>query len=237
MIYAANIQKKVPIVHQYKLESDGLHKLGQYVEQELYQNSRVPVWGLLWDQDGLLVRIVEEGFKKGWPALTIKRLLPDGQTRPFLDFGYLYAVRDKFHPSVATYAMKHDWDGNIVLTARPLKAVYKITPEGTILWEAGLTPRGGAEKIEFQHPRDVAIDRHNRIWLTDCLKNKVFCLSPEGRLLYAFGKKVGVDDQIGEGFSEPTSIGIAHVNGREFLYVGDKGNQRLLKYQILEASE
>lgn len=236
-VYASSIDNKMVVMHQFKLGQDGLEAVGKYVEQPLYENEHVPVWDVLWDDGGLLVRIVEEGHKKGWTALTLKRLMPNGQSKPFLDFGPLYAVRAKFHPSVATYALEHDRDQNIAFTAMPLKAVYKVKSDGSILWEAGLIPQGGADKIDFSHPRDLAIDSHNRIWVTDYLKDQIFCLSTEGKLLYQFGKHVGVDDVDGSGFDQPCGIAISKVGDEEFLYVGDSHNQRLLKYRIVEATQ
>jgi outer membrane protein assembly factor BamB len=235
-IYAAREEDKKVHIEKFILSSNGLEKAGRYIEQSLYDNQRVPVWGMLWDKDGLLVRVVEEGHKKGWPALAIKRVMPDGQFKPFLDFGHLFAVRAKFHPSVATYAMQHDQDGNIVFAAMPLKAVYKVTSVGTIIWESSLKPQGDAEKINFGDPRDLAIDSQNRIWVTDSVNDQVLCLSTNGKLMYQFGMHVGVDDTQGKGFNQPCGLAITKVDDQEFLYVGDQGNQRILKYCILNAS-
>ncbi len=33
--------------------------------------------------------------------------------------------------------------------------------------------------------------------------------------------------------SRPSGVAVTQVEGREFLYVGDAGNQRLVKYEIL----
>ncbi|MBM4048132.1 MAG: hypothetical protein FJ279_23770, partial [Planctomycetes bacterium] len=210
----------------------------------LYRETGVPVWGLLPDKDGgVYVRIVEPGYRKGWPALTFKKLYRDGATKPFLDFGSLYAVRTTFHPSGAAYALQFDpphrrgapsgdKDGNIVLAAIPLMAVLKVTREGQVLWEAGLQPRGGADRIEFAAPRDLAIDRRGNIWVVDSGQHKLFCLSTSGQLLGEFGGCAGVDDVEGKGFDSPTGVEVATADGREFLYVGDAGNQRIVKYRI-----
>lgn len=69
-----------------------------------------------------------------------------------------YAKRTTFHPSTAYYSMKFDNSRNVILAAMPLVAVYNITRDGKILWEAGRQPQGGADKIDFGVPRDVAVD-------------------------------------------------------------------------------
>ena len=202
-------------------------------DKDLYQEDGVPIWGLLPDKDGgVFVRVVEEGYRKGWPALTIKKVLADGTMKPFVDFGDLYAKRTTFHPSAVVYSLQFDQDRAIILAALPLVSVCKIAADGKILWEAGLEPQGGADKIEFGEPRATAIDRHGRIWVADSGKHKVFCLSPQGKRLFAYGERTNVDDVAGKGFQSPTAVATASVNGAEFLYVGDAGNQRIVKYQI-----
>ena len=47
------------------------------------------------------------------------------------------------------------------------------------------------------------------------------------------GEPADADDTVGQGFDGPTGIEIAAVNGRAPLYVGDVGNQRIVKYCIV----
>jgi hypothetical protein len=209
----------------------------------LYQETGVPVWGLLCaggasasggpDSDGgVYVRVVEQGYLKGWPALTFKKVYPDGAMKPFLDFGPLYAVRATFHPTAAAYSLQGDGEGNILLAAIPLRAVLKVTAAGKILWEAGLQPQGGADRVEFTAPRDTAIDRHGNIWVVDGGANKIYCLSPAGKLLMVYGGYAGVDDTEGKGFDGPTGIEVTTVGDVDYVYVGDAGNQRIVKFRV-----
>ncbi|HEY3377177.1 MAG TPA: hypothetical protein VGL77_06735, partial [Armatimonadota bacterium] len=75
----------------------------------LYAERGVPIWGLLPDDDGsVYVRVVEEGYEKGWPTLAIKKITPEGTSTPVLEFKSLFAKRTKFGPSEANYALKFD---------------------------------------------------------------------------------------------------------------------------------
>ncbi len=223
------------IIHKFTPSGNSLMPAGDLVNTPLYANDHVPVWGMLWHQDGMLVRVLEPGYQKGWTALAIKQITADGQLKPFLDFGQLFAIRTRFSPWEATYSFKHDRDGNLIFTARPLKAVYKISPEGAVIWEAGLTPQGSADTISFVNPRDLAIDSRNRVWVSDYQQDKLFCLSTEGKLLYQYGKPAGVDDNSGAGFDQPAGMEVVQADEKnEYLYVGDSGNQRILKYQIYQ---
>ena len=67
----------------------------------------------------------------------------------------------------AEYSLQFDAERNIVFTALPLQAVYKVARDGTILWEAGMQPQGGADTVEFLAPRGTAVDSRGRIWVVD----------------------------------------------------------------------
>jgi len=188
-------------------------------------------WGLLPDTDGgVFMRVIEQGFRRGWPALTFKKVSPDGTMKLLADYGNLFAVRRKFN--AAPYALQFDKDKNIILTALPLTSVLKMTAEGKTIWEAWAHPQGGADRIEFVGPTDLTIDGKGNIWVVDGGENKVFCLSPAGKLLFEYGGCANVDDRKGKGFDNPTGIEAVTVNGVEHLYVGDAGNQRIVKYRI-----
>ena len=223
-----------PVLTTLRPASAGLEPAPFPSRGVLYQGHSVPVWGLLPDADaGVYCRVVEPGYRKGWPALTLKKVYRDGAMKPFVDFGHLYAVRRRFHPTAAALSMRFDGEGNIILAAVPLVSVVKLTPKGKILWEAGQTPKGGADHVDFSAPRDIAIDSRGNIWVADSDKHQVFCLSPKGRLLMRYGERTGVDDLVGRGFDGPSGVEAAEVEGKEFLYVGDAGNQRIVKYRLL----
>jgi len=221
-------------VNTYEVRPDGLKLLRTIPsEQTLSKESVVPIWGLLPDRDGgVYVRVVEEGYRKGWPALAIKKVYPDDRMKPFLDFGELYGVRRTFGPWEGVYAMQFDAEHNVVLAALPLEAVYQVAPDGKIRWEAGSQPKGGADAIPFAAPRQVALDSQGRIWVVDGETDKVYCLSPQGKLLLEYGGPATWDDSRGTGFSHPTGIASVRVDGDDYLYVGDAGNRRILKYRI-----
>lgn len=237
-IYAGTFverDKKGPSIKVFS--SDG-KKVGIFGPEPLYIEKNVPIWGLLPDEDGgIYVRVVEQGWRKGWPAFTIKKVYADGKIKNFVDFGSMFAVRRKFHPSYAPYTLAFDSDKNIILVALPLVSALKISPEGKVIWEAGVKPQGGADKVDFSAPCDVTFDKNGNIWVIDREKNKIFCLSKEGKLLFQYGEYANIDDTEGKGFDKPTGIEIVSIEEKEYLYVGDSGNQRIVKYQIIQREE
>ena len=145
---------------------------------------------------------------------------------------WLYGPYSQLGYTIMVLTLAFDQAHNLVLTALPLQSVMKISPEGKILWEAGTDPQGGADKVDFSNPRDLALDSAGNIWVVDSGKDKLYCLSPEGKLLLTFGESSGLDDLSGQGFGDPTGVAVTTVNGVDYLYVGDAGNQRLIKYRL-----
>jgi DNA-binding beta-propeller fold protein YncE len=221
-------------VATYRVEADGLKPLGTIpAEKTLSGDKAVPIWGVLPDNDGGdYVRVVEEGWRKGWPALAIKKVHADGRMEAFLDFGELYAVRRTFGPWGCVYSLQFDAQHNVILTALPLQAVYQVAADGKIRWEASAQPQGGADAIALAAPQQTAIDSHGRIWVVDSETDKIYCLSSQGKLLLEFGGPATWDDREGTGFAHPTGIAAVRANGVDYLYVGDAGNQRIVKYRI-----
>lgn len=218
---------------KFKLGSSALDPLGSFSGKPLYAEAGVPVWGLLPDPDGgVYVRVVKPGHDKGWPALDIDKVYSDGHSKPFLSYKSLYAVRSVFGPWEGYYSMKFAKDGSIVLVSTQLLSVQKLSPDGKAIWEAGLVPKGGAALVHFKRPRDIDIDSQGRIWVADSEADKAFCLSPDGALLLEFGSSGGVDDLSGSGMDGVSGLAIAKLLGGEFLYLGDAGNKRILKYRI-----
>jgi len=218
----------------FRVSDEGLKPLDATAAwPPLCTEPNVTIWGLLPDDNGgVYVRVVEPGWQKGWPALAIKKVSADGTVKPWLDFGPLYAKRRAFGPWACNYSLQFDPQRNIILSALPLQAVYKVARDGTILWEAGAQPQGGADTVEFLAPRGTATDSRGRIWVVDGETQKIYCLSPAGKLLLEHGGSATWDDTRGAGFSQPSGIAAVTLDGVDYLYVGDAGNQRLVKYRI-----
>lgn len=226
-------------LESFKLGAGKLEPAGAFAKEPIYNDIHVPVWGLLADADGsIYLRMVDTAPGKGWPALSIKTITPAGSIRTLLDFGgSLYGKWTAFAPSEGYYSLKFDHDHNMLFAATPLLAVSKVTTGGQILWRSGTEPYGSGEQIEFAKPRDVASDRAGNVWVVDSGLDQILCLSPAGKLLLRYGRHATLDDTSGAGFDRPSGISIAQVNGSEYLYVGDSGNQRLVKFKIVAGKQ
>jgi DNA-binding beta-propeller fold protein YncE len=219
---------KGPVLQRYSLNGEPLGAFGPPV---LYDGD-TPVWAVLPDQDGgVYVRIVESGYRKGWPALTIKKVYPDGKMTNLLDLGSLYAVRTRFAPSESIGNFVFDREGYLIIAASFHLSVQKVAPDGTVIWEASQYPVR-ADPVPFGALRDVAIDSRGHIWVTDPRRHVIVCLSDTGKLLLTHGGFGGVDDLSGNAFDRPTGIAVVTTDQGEYLVVGDAGNHRFLKYRL-----
>jgi len=121
-------------IHRLQLANGKLEDLGMFNPEPLFKEPVVQVSALLPDSDGgVYVRVVEEGSKKGWPALCFKKAYQSAKPKDFLDFGSLYAVRTRFSPWDCSYSLKFDGERNIIIAARALVGVYKVSRDGKIL--------------------------------------------------------------------------------------------------------
>ena len=77
------------------------------------------------------------------------------------------------------------------------------------------------------------MDSRGKLWVVDADLNQLLCLSPQGKLMLTWGHHGGVDDRSGQAFDTPSGVAVTQVDGRECLCVGDAGNQRLVKHEIL----
>ena len=198
----------------------------------LYGDRGAPIWAVLPDRDGgVYVRVIEGGYRKGWPAFTLKKVHADGTAETILDLGSLYAVRTRFHPASSTGNLVFDRDGNIILAATMHVSVMKFSPSGQVFWEASQYPRN-ADEVPFGRPVDVAVDSRNNIWVADAGRHAIVCLSSEGKHLLTYGSFAGADEVQGEGFNRPTGIAAVTAGDQEYLIVGDSGNHRFVKYHL-----
>ena len=151
---------------------------------------------------------------------------------PFLDFGELYAVRRTFGPWECIYSLARDAQRNIILAALPLQAVYQSAP--TARFAGRQAPSRKAAPTPWALPlRDkrpsTARDGSGS---STARPRRSHCLSPQGKLLLEYGGPATWDDTAGKGFAHPTGIAAVQVDGAGYLYVGDAGNLRIIKYRV-----
>ena len=227
-------QAKGQVVYAYAPGAK-VHKQAQTIPQRGHFATALSanmLWGMLGARDGgVYVRVIDGN---DWTAFKIKKVYPDGKVTNWLDLGSrLYGKVKRFGPSGAHYALQHDSAGHVIGAFSVLGVVMKLSPSGAIQWQAGCVPAGGGAAIDFGCPRDVAHDARGNIWVVDSQRHCLCCLDGSGRLVWQYGKKGDVDDRDGTHFYRPTGVEVVRTrDGIQWLYVGDAGNERLIKYRL-----
>jgi DNA-binding beta-propeller fold protein YncE len=100
--------------------------------------------------------------------------------------------------------------------------VQKFDPQGNFLLKFG---KSGNGEGEFAHPRGIAIDSAQRVYVTDTYRNCILVFDNEGHYLFSFGgpKKLG-----GE-LNRPVSIAI---NKKGNILVTDNQNNRIMVFSM-----
>jgi hypothetical protein len=196
------------------------------------------IHGILALPDGSIIT----RFITDWTRLRLERLAPDGKRAPFFDvqehyglapFENIYAMVKGFHPSALMYHLEPYPDGGVILVVEVLSTVFRLTPEGKVVWAAGVRPELTGERVDFGSPRDLAVDGRGKVWVVDAEKNEVVCLSPAGKVLTRVGHFGNVDSRDGTGFNHPEGIAIGRgPGGADYLYVADTGNFRYAKFKL-----
>ncbi|MFZ2654201.1 MAG: hypothetical protein WAX69_04750 [Victivallales bacterium] len=196
-------------------------------EDKTFPSRQQPNFSILPDKDGgVYTRVFD---KDDWTGFIIKKLFPDGRETPVVDTKTMTRTRAR---NGFEYSLQYTAEGDILLANHVYGSVVKMSREGKVLWIAGANPAGGADKVELAGPVDTGIDSKGRIWVADARRSKIVCLSPEGKFLYEHGGRGGVDDVTGKSFDWPTGVECATIDGQDFLYIGDSGNGRILKFKI-----
>ena len=188
---------------------------------------------LLPDSDGgVYVRVVEEGYRKGWPALAIKKVYPDGRMEPFLDFGELYAVRRTFGPWDCVYSLQFDaaaqhHSGGPAAASRLPGCPRRQDPLGggpAAARRRRRDPVSGPTASGSRQPRaDLGRRRRDR--------QDLLSFAP-GQVAAGVRRPGHLGRLAGRGFSHPSGIASVRIDAVDYLYVGDAGNQRIVKYRI-----
>ncbi|RTL38885.1 MAG: 6-bladed beta-propeller [Candidatus Melainabacteria bacterium] len=103
--------------------------------------------------------------------------------------------------------------------------IFVFNKSGSLLRSFGSKGNGPGQ---FNVPRSVAVDKNDKIYVLDSLNHRIQVFGPTGNLFYIFG---GRGSEPGK-FIGPSDISIDPENS--FLYVADKGNQRI---QVFELSQ
>ena len=136
-----------------------------------------------------------------------------------------------------------DSKGNVYVTDYFNHRIDKFSPDGVFVTKFGgtdggamLGPIGGSGNGQLNHPTGIAIDSHDRLYVTDTGNSRVEVFQSDGTYLSQFGSVGNGNGQFGAGIHSgvtdlPGGPGGIGLDGAGNVYVIDMINRRVEKFQ------
>jgi len=105
-------------------------------------------------------------------------------------------------------------DGTVVIADTGNNRIARYREDGTVVWSVGTF---GAGTLQFDNPRDVAVDAQNNVYVADTRNSRIVKLSPSGEWLA---------ETRGPSTSFSFQLGVSVVG--KHVYVGDTGRSRVV---------
>ncbi|MGE9290917.1 MAG: hypothetical protein ACQKBT_08005 [Puniceicoccales bacterium] len=175
------------------------------------------------DNGEVLIRDENPG-KRGWD-LSLYRWSPDAERKLLLSLDN--AVE-------AQYGLAKLEDGGFLVAGGASRVVARLSGDGSIVWKTERAKSSPPGYTDLRNPFGITVDGTGAVWSTDPMRNQVLKFDAEGELIGAFELDGDSSDPVDPLlFSRPTGIAaIEDSSGREWVYVLDSANQRLLKWPV-----
>lgn len=174
-------------------------------------------------QGRLLLRLDDPGVKASGPVVSLFRYNPaDGSRERLLHLG---STMDG-----GRYGFWQGGDGSLAIAGGGTRSLTRLDAKGKLLWQIDFEKTQPPGTLPLRQPLGVAVDGAGRLWVTETARNQIAVFDRDGRFLASYGHFGTIDDRAGFGFCQPAGVAVLG----EWLYVADCGNQRLLRYRIIE---
>ncbi|MCP6720046.1 MAG: 6-bladed beta-propeller [Patescibacteria group bacterium] len=140
-----------------------------------------------------------------------------------IDVQYATTIGNKDAQFNQPYYIESDSEDNIYVVDRGNNRIQKFDPDGNFLLKWGRNGGDGTlgdQPGEFNYPHEIAIDKHDNIYVADTRNKRIQIFTSEGEFLYQFG---------GEGiFVSPKTVS---VDSGLNVFVGDAGIIEFAEYE------
>ncbi|HEY3329826.1 MAG TPA: hypothetical protein VGK19_07390 [Capsulimonadaceae bacterium] len=173
----------------------------------------------------LLVRYMDKG---DWPVLRIFTRSADGTMRQVIQTGGMSVP-----PWDGYYGLHVDRsNGRVYVGGGPTHAIAALNPDFSTRWMKSNHIASLPGDYPLRSPRAITTDSKGRVWVADADANTILCFDGDGNYLASTGHFGTIDQRDGFSLCNPSGIETVVVGGKEWLYVADTLNQRLIKYAI-----
>ncbi len=216
----------------YRARKDGKRWLNPKMlngNKPLVPNPYIVPTDLTVDQQGrLLIQHVNNDLKRRGPSLVISALKVDD-----IKIQSASIIKD-MGPSFgwSAYGLYPTVDGGLLIAGGSTREIARLDSKGQTQFQTCYALHQGEGVLPLRDPQGITMDQKQRIWVADTGTNQILCFSCEGKLLGRYGHFGNMDHRDSLSMSKPMGIVSVEHEGRQWLYVADVNNQRLLKLEV-----
>lgn len=125
-------------------------------------------------------------------------------------------------------------DGGFIVTGGNIRSIWRLDSEGKVVWETNRLKSSPPGHPDLRSPLGVTADSAGRVWATDPMRHQLLQLDlTTGKLERAAGSFGDGTDRGRLSLNQPTGVAaLKDGRGREWLYVADAGNRRLIAFPL-----
>jgi len=175
-------------------------------------------------QNRLLLRLRNDAARNG-QNVSIYRWSQDAGKELLIDLGDVVPEGEM--------GMVRDTNGDILIAGGSARKVARLAPDGKVIWMTERLKSSPPGYTDLRYPVAIAADRDGGAWVTDPARSQILRLDAQGKLESAIGSFGDGHDPHHLTLNRPSGIAVVKgADGREWLYVADNGNRRIVKWPL-----
>ncbi|XHR27124.1 MAG: hypothetical protein ACFUZC_14345 [Chthoniobacteraceae bacterium] len=136
------------------------------------------------------------------------------------------------------YGLHQAADGHLLVAGGNTRTIASLAPDGTPLWQIHRPRTSPPGYVDLREPLGITQDSRGAIWVSDPARHQIIRFDASGRMQRAFGSFGTADLPNHTILNNPAGVAaITDSAGKEWLYVADVGNQRLVKLALDEMKQ
>jgi len=185
----------------------------------LYEGGHAVASDLETDAQGNL--IVWLRSEKGGDHLAIHQFSPtDGKTRLLFDAG---------GSARGGYGLHRTAQGDLLIAGGASQKIARLDAGGNPRWITQRLKSAAPGYVDLRNPSGITMDGRGDLWVTDATRHQIMRFDGSGSMQQVFG---AFGSEGPWRFDTPVGIAtITDADGREWIYVADTGNRRLVKWR------
>lgn len=176
----------------------------------------------------LIIQHVIKDEKRRGPSLVISAVdVDENKINDFetvMDMGQSYGW--------GRYGLHRLEDGGLLIAGGKTREIAMLSADGKLRFKTQYSSHQGANVLPLRYPTSITMDHKNRIWVSDTGGNQILCFTDDGQLLGCYGHFGNMDVRDELALNMPMGIASVVVDGKQWLYVADINNQRLIKLEV-----